>query len=70
MTRRQRHQRIVESFGRDRARYHLADVLARHGLALLSDEGLAVLTRSIVTSHKRQQRFNREHRARISGVSS
>jgi hypothetical protein len=66
MTRRQRHLRIIEDFGRDRMRYHLAEVLARHGLALLTDEGIETLTRSIVTSHKTQQRYNRENRARRS----
>lgn len=64
MTRRQRHLRIVESFGRDRERYHLADVLAKHGLSILTDEGIELLTRSIVNSHKVQQRYNREARAR------
>ena len=66
MTRRQRHQRIIESFGRDRERYHLANVLARHGLSILTDEGIELLTRSIVTSHRREQRYNRENRARRS----
>lgn len=64
MTRRERHLRIIESFGRDRERYHLADVLARHGLSLLTDEGIEKLTQSIVRSHKLQQRYNREARAR------
>lgn len=64
MTRRQRHLRIIENFGRDCERYHLAEVLARHGLSILTDEGVEKLTRSIVTSHKRQQRYNRENRAR------
>jgi hypothetical protein len=66
MTRRQRHQRIIESFGRDRERYHLASVLARHGLSILTDEGIELLTRSIVDSHRLQQRYNRENRARRS----
>jgi len=66
MTRRERHQHIIESFGRDRERYHLAEVLARHGLSVLTDEGIELLTRSIVTSHRRQQRYNREARARRS----
>ena len=64
MNRRQRHARIIDNFGRDRERYHLADVLARHGRAILTDEGIELLARSIVTSHRRQQRYNREHRAR------
>lgn len=66
MTRRQRHLRIIESFGRDRMRYHLAEVMARHGLDILTDGGVEILTRSIVTSHKTQQRYNRENRARRS----
>jgi hypothetical protein len=64
MTRRQRHLRIVESFGRDRMRYHLAEVLARHGLDILTDEGVEILTRSIVTSLRFQQKCNRENRVR------
>ena len=66
MNRRQRHARIIDNFGRDRERYHLADVLARHGRTILTDEGLELLARSIVTSHRRQQHYNREHRARVS----
>lgn len=63
MTRRERHLRIVESFGRDRERYHLADVIARHGLTVLTDKGVEKLAHSIVSSHKLQQRYNREARA-------
>jgi hypothetical protein len=66
MTRRQCHLRIIEDFGRDRMRYHLAEVLARHGLDILTDEGIEILTRSIVTSHRTLQRYNRENRARRS----
>jgi hypothetical protein len=64
MTRRERHLRIIESFGRDRERYHLAEILARHGLTLFTDEGIQKLTQSIVRSHKLQQKFNRDNRAR------
>lgn len=63
MTRRERHQRIIENFGRERERYHLAEVLARHGLSVLTDGGVEKLALSIVSSHKRQQRYNRENRA-------
>lgn len=66
MTRRQRHLRIIENFGRDRERYHLAEVLARQGLSILNDEGVEKLALSIVSSHRRQQRYNRESRARRS----
>lgn len=64
MTRRERHLRIIESFGRDRGRYHLTEIIARHGLSVLTNEGVELLTRSIVDSHKLQQRYNRENRAR------
>ncbi len=63
MTKRERHLRIIDNFGRDRERYHLADVLARHGLSVLNDEGVEKVAQSIVSSHKRQQRYNREKRA-------
>lgn len=63
MTRRERHLRIIESFGRDRERYHLANVIAHHGLSILTDDGIEKLTTSIVKSHKLQQRYNREARA-------
>jgi hypothetical protein len=64
MTRRQRHLNILENFGRDRTRYYLAEVLARHGLSILTDDGIEKVTRAMVTSHKTQQRYNREARAR------
>jgi hypothetical protein len=63
MTRRERHLRIIENFGQDRARYHLSVMLARHGLSLLNDEGVEKVARSLVTGHKTQQRYNREARA-------
>lgn len=64
MNRRQRHLRIIENFGKDRERYHLVEVLARHGLTILSDEGIEKLASRIVQSHQRQQRYNRENRTR------
>lgn len=66
MTRRERHIRIIDSFGHDRERYHLASVLARHGLSVLTDDGVEKLAKAIVTGHKLQQRYNRENRARRS----
>lgn len=63
MTRRERHLRIIENFGRDRARRHLEQVIARHGLAALTDEGVEKVAKSLVSGHKLQQRYNREARA-------
>lgn len=63
MTRRERHLRIIESFGRDREGYHTAKVLARHGTDVLTDEGVEKVAQSLVSGHKLQQRYNREARA-------
>lgn len=65
MTRRERHQRILDSFGNDRVRRALQEYTTKDILAFLSDEGVEAITRRIVTNHKRQQRWNAEHRARF-----
>jgi hypothetical protein len=65
VTRRERHLRIIENFGRDRERYHLAQVIARHGLTVLTDAGVEKVARSLVSGHKLQQRYNREARAKV-----
>ena len=64
MTRRERHKRILESFGRDRVWRALRDIPTWKLVDLLSDEGVEMTTRRIVTDHKRQQKFNAENRAR------
>lgn len=62
MTRRERHLRILESFGMDRVRGGLRSISTDRLIALLSDEGIEQLTRTIVSDHRRQQRYNREAR--------
>ena len=65
MTRRERHLRIIENFGRDRERYHLTQVIARYGLTILTDDGVKKVALSLVSGHKLQQRYNRESRAKV-----
>ena len=68
MTRRERLLRIIENFGGTRnhiVHFHLKAVIARMGLDALTDEAIEALTHEIVSSHRRQQRYNRENRARI-----
>lgn len=67
MTRRERLDRIIENFGGiygNTGRFHLQTILARRGLAALTDEATEALAWEIVNSHKRQQRWNREYRAK------
>lgn len=65
MTRRERHLRILESFGRDRLWRAFRDTNASTLLEMLSDEGVEKITRRIVSDHKRQQKYNAEYRAKI-----
>jgi len=65
MTRRERHTRILQSFGRDWVGRELRRTPTWELVELLSDEGVEKLTRRIVSDHKRQQRWNAESRARL-----
>lgn len=65
MTRRQRHERILESFGSDTLRWHRNGAIARFGLAAFTDAAVEWIARDTVASHRRQQRYNRENRARL-----
>ena len=65
MTRRERHLRILESFGEDRVHFEFRHSGTKELLSLLSDEGVAIITRRIVSDYKRQQKYNAENRARI-----
>jgi hypothetical protein len=68
MTRRQRHLNIIANFGGLDAKtvnHHLHDVMARRGLAALTDEAVEDLTYRIVSGAKRQRRYNREYRERL-----
>lgn len=67
LTRRQRHIRILESFGRDHVSRALRDVQPMTLVDLLGDDGVEYFTRKIVSDHRRQQRYNAENRARLAG---
>ena len=64
MNRRDRHIRILENFGRDAVRFHRDSVIAKLGLAAFSDAALEAIARDTVSSYRRQQRYNREWRAK------
>lgn len=70
MTRRDRHVRILENFGSDRVRYHRDTIMARLGLSAFTDEAIDAIARHTVSSHRRQQRYNRENRERITAEAS
>lgn len=63
MTRRQRMERIIESFGEDSARRHLADLLARSdSRSLLTDAAIDQLAGSLVRGRQQQARYNAHNR--------
>lgn len=66
MTRRERHERIIENFGLDSqsGRYYRMRLLARRGLAAFNDEAIRELATMLVDSRARQQRMNEENRKR------
>lgn len=69
MTRRERHLRIVESFGRDASRRRLNAFSTETLLSMLSDEGVERLTRALLSdfaTHKKFAALNRAN-ARRSG---
>jgi hypothetical protein len=66
MTRRQRHQNIIENFGGldgHSPRFHAQSVIGKLGLKAFSDEAIEMLARDLVSSHARQNRYNAEYRA-------
>lgn len=64
MTRRTRHTRLIAKFDAATQRQHLATLTARHGLDVLTDDGIEQLAHAIASSHRFQQKLNRENRAR------
>lgn len=73
MNRRERLARIVESYGGtwgDQWAFHRNTVLSRRGIDAFSDEILAEIVYEMVSSHKRQQRYNREARERRAKAAS
>lgn len=63
MTRRERHLRILESFGRV-GKLDRDWVLQRLGFAAFTDEAIEAITRATVDGHRRSQKMNAENRAR------
>lgn len=66
MTRRERMIRIIDSWGpmSSFVSNHESWMLAKLGLRAYTDEAIEELARSLVESQKRQQKMNRENRAR------
>lgn len=64
MTRRERHLKIIAGFPDRDSRFHLQQLIYRHGLKALTDEAVEELTRTIVSSFKHEQRLHAENRAR------
>jgi hypothetical protein len=70
MNRRDRHVRILHNFGGLRSltgsrtvAAELDHLLYQHGLALLTDEAVEMLTRAVWRSHRRTQCMNAQNRA-------
>ena len=62
MTRRERHERIIDWFT-DRSReWELQPLLRRHGLSAFTDEFIEEFASALVKSEKRQQAMNRRNR--------
>ena len=70
MTRRDRHVRILESWGGIRSLTGsrtiatvVDDLVYRHGFALFTDEAIEMIVARVVSNWKRTRRMNRENRA-------
>ena len=61
MTRRERHLRILENFGRV-GKYDRDRELSRLGYRAFTDEAIEALTKATVDGHRRSQRMNAENR--------
>jgi hypothetical protein len=70
MTRRERHIRIIESWssysgefrGGHTVRFHVDQILARRKFDALKDEAIEELARDLISSSKRQKKYNEEAR--------
>lgn len=66
MTKRDRHTRIIESFGNHRfdshVRFHFEGVLARLGLSALTDEAVRELAADLVKARTFEKRINKRNR--------
>lgn len=61
MSRRERHLRILASFGRQ-ADWHRDSVVFRRGYAAFTDEAIEEIAQDTVRSYKRSQKANAENR--------
>lgn len=66
MTRRERHIRIIESWGPHSTtyRFHRDETISRRGFAAFTDEAIEEIAARMVSAKRRQDRYNREARAR------
>jgi hypothetical protein len=65
MNRRERHTRIIESWGNlghSYLRFHFDNLIARRGLSALTDEAIRELATDLVRSRARQNKMNAENR--------
>lgn len=64
MTRRERHERIISSWGpgSQSYSYHFQQLMWREGVAALNDAAVEKLARTLVSSYKRDQKRNAENR--------
>lgn len=64
MTRRERHERILQWFSERSVNWAKGELEARHGLSLWTDEAIEKLARRCLENYRRQQRMNEENRKR------
>lgn len=68
MTRRERHLRIIESWGKlgysHILRFHFDGLISKRGLSALTDTAVRELATDLVRSRARQNRMNAENRKR------
>lgn len=64
MTRRERHERIIENFGLDSqsGRYQFQRLIARRKLGAFNDEAIRELATMLVKGRAHQKRINAENR--------
>lgn len=72
MTRRERHEFIINSWGpgSQHYRWHMKQLMWRDKLAALNDAAIEKLARAMVSSHKREQKRNAENRKIRAGAAA
>jgi hypothetical protein len=66
MTRRERHLRIIEWFDDRHRRWQLDALLHRRKMTVFTDDAIEELAAALVRDYRREQKMNRENRARRS----